>query len=371
MISPPFRAEHIGSFLRPAKLLEARKEQEAGRIDLAALRAIEDEAIRDAVKLQEELGFKCVTDGELRRESYSENFTVSGLSGIEAGWAASGKWAHADDEGNPRAGRVTTVRGPIKWNASQNAENLKFLQSLTKALPKMTLPGPAYVHFRAGRKNISHDVYPNIDDFWNDIVAAYRKELAVLAEAGCRYLQFDETSFAKFGDPKIRAALAERGENWQDVFHKYIEVTNAVVSGPPAGMRIGMHLCRGNIAGHWQAEGGYDVVAETLFKRSNIDLFLLEYDSPRAGTFEPLKFLPDHKVVVLGVISTKVAELEPEDLIISRVQEAAKYVSMDRLALSPQCGFASVHQGNKISPEQQKAKLRLVVDLAQRLWREN
>jgi 5-methyltetrahydropteroyltriglutamate--homocysteine methyltransferase len=367
-LNPPFRAEHIGSFLRPPELIAARAAFEAGKLDAAALRKLEDEAIRGVVRLQEEIGLKVVTDGEYRRDSYSDNFTNNGLAGVEAEWVGDGDWTYHDVSGGTKKARVPMVKDRIRWDNSRNVEDFKFVASVAKAMPKMTLPGPAYIHYRSGRANISKDVYPDLDLFWSDLVAAYHVEFKKLAEAGCRYVQLDETSLAKLGDPKIRNALARRGDDWEKLLDVYLDAINAVVDGAPAGMRIGMHLCRGNNQGHWQAEGGYDVIAEKLFKKAKIAFYFLEYDSPRAGGFEPLRQLPADKVVVLGLISTKVAELEPAELLRKRLAEAFTYAPKEQLAISPQCGFASAHQGNKLSVEQQIAKLKRVIEMAQETW---
>jgi 5-methyltetrahydropteroyltriglutamate--homocysteine methyltransferase len=267
---------------------------------------------------------------------------------------------------------VLRVDGPVRWNGSANAENFAFLQGATRHTAKMTLPGPCYIHFRAGRERISRDAYPLLDDFWTDLVAAYAAELRALADAGCRYVQFDETSLAKLGDPKIRAALEARGDPWEALLDRYLAVINAVVTQAPPGMRIGMHLCRGNRMGHWQAEGGYEAVADRVFRGLAIDFFFLEYDSERAGTFAPLRLVPEHKSIVLGLVSTKVAALEaPEapEALAARVRDCARYVGLDRLAISPQCGFSSSEKANTIMTEEQAvAKLRRVAEVAARLW---
>ena len=366
---PPFRAEHIGSFHRPAALLAARDAHAAGRITAAELRAAEDSAIRDFVALQESLGFRAVTDGEFRRTTYTENFTTSGLSGVSAEQTGEGAWAYTDASGHRERARVLSVDGPIRWNGSTNAQDFAFLRSVTRNTGKMTLPGPCYIHFRAGRERISRDAYPHLDDFWADLVAAYAAELRALADAGCRYVQLDETSIAKLGDPKIRAALAARGDPWEALLDRYIAVINAVVAAAPAGMRIGMHLCRGNRMGHWQAEGGYDAVADRVFRGLAIDFFFLEYDSERAGTFEPLRLVPEHKSIVLGLVSTKVADLEPAAALEARIRDCGRHVGLDRLGISPQCGFSSSEKANTIMTEGQAvAKLRRVAEVAERLW---
>jgi 5-methyltetrahydropteroyltriglutamate--homocysteine methyltransferase len=367
-LNPPFRAEHIGSFLRPPELLAARAEHDAGRLPAEGLRVAEDRAIRGIVAMQEDLGLDVVTDGEFRRGTYTENFTTKGITGVTAANVGEGEWAYTDAAGHKAAGRIPTVRGRIARHDSTNAENFAFVKSIAKATPKITLPGPCYIHFRAGRAHISRDAYPNLDDFWTDLVKAYAIELQKLAAAGCTYVQLDETSLAKLGDPKIREALDARGDDWRALLDRYVAVTNAVVAAAPAGLRIGMHLCRGNNAGHWQASGGYDAVAETMFRDIAIDFFFLEYDSPRAGTFEPLRAVPDGKTVVLGLVSTKTAALEPAELLIERIEEAARYMPREALALSPQCGFASGHKGNAITGAEQSAKLRRVVEVARRVW---
>jgi 5-methyltetrahydropteroyltriglutamate--homocysteine methyltransferase len=368
-LNPPFRAEHIGSFLRPPELLAARAARDAGSLPAAALRAEEDRAIRDFVRLQEELGFAVVTDGEFRRSTYTANFTTSGLTGVTAEQTGEGQWSYTDASGHKERGRLPAVHDHIRWSNSPNAADFAFLKSVARATPKITLPGPCYIHFRAGRARISRDVYPDLADFWSDLVAAYAVELTKLHAAGCRYVQLDETSLAKLGDPNIRAALEARGDEWQELLDTYLAVIDAVVQGAPTGMRIGLHLCRGNRMGHWQAEGGYDVVAAKLFRNVGIDFFFLEYDSERAGGFEPLAVLPDHKVVVLGLVSTKAAALESIELLAARIDDCARVVDRERLAISPQCGFSSSDKGNTImSRDQAVAKLARVVEMARRTW---
>jgi 5-methyltetrahydropteroyltriglutamate--homocysteine methyltransferase len=366
---PPFRAEHIGSLLRPPSLLAARREHRAGSLGAEELRAAEDAAIADVARLQAELGLGSITDGEFRRESYSDSFTTAGFESVGVGDGGDGGWSYADSTGNQEEGRVAVVGGRLLWTRPVNVENFKYLASVAPAgLPKMTLPGPCYLHFRAGRDNISRAAYPDLDLFWQDIVDNYHKEMAALANAGCRYIQLDETSIAKLGDDAIRGVLKERGDDWEALLETYTDVINAVAAGRPDGVKLGMHLCRGNKRGHWQAEGGLDDVAMKLFQKLDLDFYYLEYDSPRAGTFAPLAAVPDHKTVVLGLVSTKQAELEDADAIKRRIDEAAAYVDLDRLALSPQCGFASHELGNPISFEQQAAKIRLVVDVAKDVW---
>ncbi len=366
--APPFRAEHIGSLLRPAELLAARAGFDAGEIDETALTAIEDAAIRDAVALQESVGLQVITDGEFRRGTYSDNFTTSGIGGVVAEFTGGGRWAYTDRHGHRTPARVPRVVDRLRWKGAANRAPFDFLAGLTERTIKLTLPGPCYIHYRAGRENISADVYPDLDDFWSDLVACYASELEALAAAGCGYVQLDETALAKLGDPGIRDGLAARGDDWRDLLDVYIEAINAVAAAAPAGMRLAIHLCRGNNRGHWQAEGGYDDIAEALFKRLDIDLYFLEYDSPRAGTFEPLAEVPEGKSVVLGLVSTKLGTLEDEALLIGRIFDASSHVPLDRLAISPQCGFASAAEGNEITTAEQEAKLRRVVAVAQRVW---
>jgi 5-methyltetrahydropteroyltriglutamate--homocysteine methyltransferase len=372
-LNPPFRAEHIGSFFRPPELAAAREAFAAGRVSREELRRVEDEAIRGFVRLQAELGFGMATDGEFRRGTYTSNFTTSGLTGVIAEDIGEDAWSYTDSSGHRVRGRLPAVNGRIRRHSSPNPEDFAFLRETAKAFPKVTpkitLPGPCYIHFRAGRERISRDVYPDLAAFWSDIVEAYGAELKALGEVGCTYLQFDETSIAKLGDPAIRGALAARGDDWDALLDIYIDVINAVVAQAPAGLRIGMHLCRGNRQGHWQAAGGYDLVAERLFRRANINFFFLEYDSERAGSFEPLGLVPSHKTIVLGLVSTKTAELESADAVAARIRDCARYVDLDRLAVSPQCGFSSSDKANKLmTHERGVEKLKRVVEVARRMW---
>jgi 5-methyltetrahydropteroyltriglutamate--homocysteine methyltransferase len=368
---PPFRAEHIGSFLRPEALLRARADRAAGAISDAAVHEAENVAIRDFLALQQRLGFKSVTDGEFRRSTYTSNFTTEGLSGVTADQIGEEAWSYTDASGHRERARIPTVQGRIQWNNSTNARDFADLAKLTPAglTPKITLPGPCYIHFRAGRERISREVYPDLATFWSDLIAAYEVELQKLYDAGCRYVQLDETSIAKLGDEKIRGALSTRGDDWEALLCDYVDVINAIVTRAPKDMRIGLHLCRGNRMGHWQAEGGYDVVAEKLFRDCAVEFYFLEYDSERAGTFEPLRALPEHKSVVLGLISTKVAQLETVDFLRGRIADCARVVDLDRLSISPQCGFSSSEKGNTIMDyDQAVAKLARVVEVARLVW---
>lgn len=368
--TPPFRADIVGSFLRPDAIKQARAAHREGKLDAAGLKAVEDREIRGVVSLQESAGLKLATDGEFRRGTYSENFTTSGVTGVRTMHVGTGDWAYSDGQGGSRNARVPQVYDKIRWaGGADNVASFSFLAGATKtAKPKITLPGPCYIYARAGRENISQDVYPDLDLFWSDLVAAYGQEIKALYDAGCRYLQLDDTAMAKLADPKIQKALASRGDDWQRLIAIYSEAINAVLATVPAGMAVALHMCRGNQAGHWQAAGGYDPVADHLFRTVKSPAYFLEYDSERAGTFEPLKRLPDDKVVVLGLVSTKTAKVEQAEAIEARVREAAKYVPLERLCLSPQCGFASSEAGNPLGQAEQRAKLDLIVSVARKVW---
>ena len=369
-IDPPFRAEHIGSLLRPAELIEARVQFEAGELDEEELREIEDLSIRDVVRLQEDAGLEVITDGEYRRNTYFSHF-FERMSNLEFDRNAEQGWDYTNDKGEKVGAARVKIGSRIHWTHPINDEDFTFVDELTSQTVKITLPGPCVLHFFGGAGNISKVVYDDIEDFWNDIVDAYHSEFAALDDAGCEYVQLDETALAKFSDPKIQAALTERGDDWKDLLELYAGIINRVIDGKPGGMRLGIHLCRGNKQSYWQAEGGYDLVADTLFNRINADCYFLEYDSPRAGDFTPLKFLPKNKTAILGLVSTKTPELETKDYLKKRIDEAAKHADLDNLALSPQCGFASDHFGNPVTVEDEIAKLRLVVETAEEIWGEN
>jgi 5-methyltetrahydropteroyltriglutamate--homocysteine methyltransferase len=362
--APLFRAEHIGSLLRPPGLLELRRKAGAGKATPDELVHAEDQAIADAVKLQERVGLKLATDGEFRRRSYHSYF-YGQLGDITPDAVGDDTTGAADGRAPQPAALVKTK---LKWTRPIHVDDFTFLRARTGLTPKITIPGPCALHFRGGDAAVTAHAYDDVDEFWRDTVEAFGRELTALAAAGCTYVQIDETAFAKFGDPDVQAALAARGDDWQRLIDHYIEVTNQVLRAAPAGLRIGMHLCRGNRGGRWHAQGSYDAVADKLFNRLEIGFYFLEYDSPRAGTFAPLRFVPGHKSVVLGLVSTKMAELEDKDELRGRVDAASRYVDLARLAVSPQCGFASVDAGNPIAPDIQEAKLRLVVELAQEIW---
>ena len=367
---PPFRAEHIGSLLRPAELMTGRARFARGEIDQTALSAAEDKAIRGAIALQEQLGFKFVTDGEFRRRSY-HSFFYRGLGdlSIDTIGGTDAKGAEADKSGRG-AQPMATIKSRVQWTHPINGGDAAFLIANSSRMPKITIPGPCALHFRGGNAAVLASAYNDMDQFWSDTVDAFTKELRALADAGCHYVQIDETAFAKFGDPDVQAALAARGDDWSKLIDTYISVTNRVLRAAPPEMHIGMHLCRGNRGGHWHSEGSYEEVAERLFNALEIPFYFLEYDSPRAGNFTPLRYVPAHKTVVLGLISTKVAALEDKAALRQRLEDATKFVAVDRLAISPQCGFASIDTGNPVTPDAQRRKLELVCDLAREIWGE-
>ncbi|HUK60057.1 MAG TPA: 5-methyltetrahydropteroyltriglutamate--homocysteine S-methyltransferase [Stellaceae bacterium] len=367
--SPTFRAEHIGSLLRPPELLAARTAFEADG-DPAKLRAAEDKAIREVVRRQEALGLGPVTDGEFRRDTYSDSFTTSGLAGVavtlteEEGWRASA--AH----GNRMARRIPRVVGRIAWKGDENARDFAFLKSVTTATPKLTLPGPAYIHYRTGREHVSREVYPDLEAFWADLVAAYHAELAALAKAGCDYVQLDETSLVKLGDPRARELLAARGDDWQKLLPRYVAAINAVVAGAPKGMRVAIHVCRSQDPS-WQATASYEPIADAMFNGINIGAYFLEWDTPRAGSFEPLKHLPKGKRVVLGLVSSRAKALEDGDMLKRRIDEAARFAPLEQLGLSPHCGFStSARDADPELYEMQWQKLARVVEVARAVWGE-
>ena len=367
-MNPPFRAEHIGSLLRPPALLRARDDHAAGKLTAAQLAEVERDAIRDVVRMQEEVGLQVVTDGEFRRSTYSDSFTSSGIAGVSVQMTEEQGWSKSGSHGHRTARRIPAVVDRLTWNGPQNADDFRYLKSLTNRTPKITLPGPCYIHYRAGRANIDRKAYPDLDAFWSDLTRAYAQEMQSLAEAGCTYLQLDETSLVKLGDPRARALLQERGDDWRDLLKTYIGMINAVVAAAPRGMTVGIHICRSQDPS-WQANVGYDPIAEAIFNAMNVGIYFLEYDNARAGGFEPLRAVPAGKRVVLGLVASKVNELESADLLKRRIEEASRYVPLDQLALSPQCGFstsAAEHIG--VTADMQRAKLARIVEVARAVW---
>lgn len=370
---PPFRAEHVGSLLRPPELLKARNDAAAGTIAPADLKRIEDESIRHTVAFQESVGLRSITDGEYRRDVFYADFYCRGLGGVTIAYdpAAVDEQYFIDREGHKLPIIVPRVRERMRWRQPIHVSDFTFLSGLAKHTPKLTMPSPTIIHFRAGRANISKDAYPDLDLFWEDIVDAFHKEFAALAAAGCRYVQIDETTLASLSDQRSWEPMRKRGDDGRKLlFETYPQIMNRAFAGRPRSIHLAMHLCRGNNQSHWSAEGGYDLIADTLFNQIDVDSYFLEYDTPRAGSFEPLRLVPRNKSVVLGLVSSKFPEMETKDALKRRIDEAAKHIDPDRMAISPQCGFASTAPGNRITPAQQEAKLRLVVEVAREVWGE-
>ena len=366
--SPPFRADHVGSLLRPQRLLQAREDHAAGRIDDDELRGIEDEAIRDVVRMQEDVGLSSATDGEFRRATWHMDFIyqLGGVKTVEGNITVKFRNAQGEIEWTPAALRVDE---PITLKQPIFADHSRFLQdTVTTALPKLTIPSPSMIHYRGGRASIDASVYPDLDQFWAHLTAAYADEVRALYDQGCRYLQFDDTSLAYLNDPEQREHIRRMGGDAEHQHEAYIRHINEALAGKPEDMAVTTHMCRGNFQSSWVAEGGYDFVAEALFNELNVDGFFMEWDDERSGGFEPLRFVPPGKTVVLGLVTTKTGELERKDALKRRLEEAAKYVDVDQLCLSPQCGFASTSEGNKLTYDDQIAKLRLIVETAEEVW---
>jgi 5-methyltetrahydropteroyltriglutamate--homocysteine methyltransferase len=367
--SPPFRADHVGSLLRPARLRDARNDLAAGTITAAELAAIEDVQIREAVALQREVGLRSATDGEFRRATWHMDFVyqIGGISTVAGNLLSTFHNADGDIAFTPDAIRVDRR---VTMDKTIFGDDFAFLRSVAGDLvPKLTIPAPSMVHYRSGvRAVVDESVYPDPEEFWTDLSAAYAEEVRRLAEQGCTYLQLDDTSLAYLNDPAQRAYVAERGEDANSMHLRYIALTNGAISARPAGMAVTTHLCRGNFQSSWVASGGYDFVAEALFNELDVDGFFLEYDDERSGGFEPLRFVPPGKQVVLGLVTTKRPELESSDDLKRRIDEAAKYVPLAQLCLSGQCGFASTAEGNALTADDQKAKLTLITEVAAEVW---
>jgi 5-methyltetrahydropteroyltriglutamate--homocysteine methyltransferase len=364
--NPPFRADHVGSFLRPAPLLEARERARTGELTHGQLREIEDAAIRDVVRLQEDVGLRGITDGEFRRTYFHIDF-LEQLDGVETkgGIAVSFHSAAGNVDFAPPVMRVTA---PVRHSKPIQVDDFKFLQSVTRRTPKVTIPSPTMLHFRGGREAISREAYPDLEIFFADVAAAYRDEIRALGDAGCRYLQLDDTNLAYLCDEKMREGARQRGDDPNELPRRYAHLINAAIANRPQGMTVCIHLCRGNFKSAWVAEGGYEPVAEVLFNELQVDGYFLEYDDARSGDFSPLRFVPPGKTVVLGLVTTKLGELESKDALKRKIDDAARLLSLDQLCLSPQCGFSSTVHGNDIAREAQAAKLRLVVETAKEVW---
>jgi 5-methyltetrahydropteroyltriglutamate--homocysteine methyltransferase len=365
---PPFRADHVGSLLRPPSLLEARKAHESGTMSATKLRAAEDEAIREAVRMQEALGLSSVTDGEFRRQSWYLDF-LSQVRGVKVEAQTRNQMAFRKKDGvAPFTPPTLRVVERIGLNGTIFKDDFLYLKSLTRAIPKQTIPGPPMFHLLSGHHAIDKTIYPDVEEFYQDIAPVYRAQIAAFAELGCAYLQLDDTRIPFLADPGVRENIEKSGDSPKRHLRMYIDHFNDALVGRPAGLTITTHMCRGNYKSAWFASGAYDYIAEPLFGELNVDGFFLEYDDERSGSFEPLRFMAPGKIVVLGLISTKTPMLESKDEIKRRIDAAAKYVPLERLCLSPQCGFASTVEGNELTIDQQKAKLNLVLEIASDVW---
>jgi len=363
---PPFRADHVGSFLRPRALLDAREARRTGSIDDTALRKVEDAAIRDIVRFQEDLGLSGITDGEFRRTYFHIDFLTQ-LEGVETKGGIQVKF-HSNTGDVDFAPPVMQVTGKVRHVKDIQRADFDFLKSVATRTPKVTIPSPTMLHFRGGRAAISREAYPDLEAFYADVAQAYREELAALGRAGCTYVQLDDTNLAYLCDEKMREGARARGDDPNELPRRYAALINAAIRDRPAGMTVCTHLCRGNFKSAWAAEGGYEPVAEVLFNELAVDGYFLEYDDARSGDFAPLRFLPKGKTVVLGLVSTKLDRMETKDELKRRIDEAAKFAPLDQLCVSPQCGFSSTVHGNEIHVETQAAKIRLCVDVARDVW---
>jgi 5-methyltetrahydropteroyltriglutamate--homocysteine methyltransferase len=365
---PPFRADHVGSLLRPPQLLRARADHAEDRIDAAELRRVEDEAIRDVVRMQEDLGLQTVTDGEFRRTSWHMDFIYQ-LDGIHRTDEKIEVHFRNADGNLDFTSAALVVDAKVGLDHTIFGDDFEFLTSVaTTGTPKLTIPSPSMVHYRGGPAAIDRSVYPDEDEFWSDLSAAYAAQVQQIAALGCTYLQLDDTSLAYLNDPVQRAELKEKGGDAEHQHERYIRQINVALADRPEGLRVTTHLCRGNYRSSWTAEGGYDFVAEALFGGLEVDGFFCEWDDERSGGFEPLRYVPEGKLVVLGLVTTKRPELESKDELKRRIDEAAKYVPLDQLCLSGQCGFSSTVEGNDLTIDQEKAKLSLIVETAAEVW---
>ncbi len=362
--APPFRADHVGSLLRPAALKLARAKRERGEISAEALKDIEDREIEKIIRRQEDIGLKAVTDGEFRRAFWNYDF-LGALDGVEA-YLGERKIKFQGPNPKPMMLRLTGKLGTFSGHPM--LDHFKFVAAHTRVTPKMTIPSPSSLHFRYGRDAVPSSLYPDINDFYRDLGQTYRKAVRGFADAGCRYLQLDEVNFAYLCDPALCAQVANRGDDPERLPAIYAGMINAAISDIPPDMAICMHLCRGNFQSTFVASGGYEPVAEILFNSINVHGYFMEYDSDRAGGFEPLRLVPKGKTVVLGLVTSKSGRLESKDELKRRIDEAAKFVDLDQLCLSPQCGFASTEEGNILAEDEQWAKLRMVVEVAEEVW---
>jgi 5-methyltetrahydropteroyltriglutamate--homocysteine methyltransferase len=362
--TPPFRADHVGSLLRPASLKDARARWGRGEITAADLTAVEDAAIERIVARQAEIGLRSATDGEFRRAMWHFDF-LERLDGVESFRSDHGIAFKGGIETQPKGLRVV---GKLGFSSHPMLEHFRFLRERTRAAAKMTIPSPSVLHFRGGRRAVSPALYPDMEEFYRDLGNAYRGAVQAFAEAGCRYLQLDEVNLAYLCDPEQRQILRDRGDDPDSLPAVYADMINTAISGRPSDMRITMHLCRGNFRSSWIAQGGYEPVAELLFNRIGVDGYFMEFDSERAGNFDPLRFVPKGKTVVLGLVTSKTGALETAEYLQRRIEEASHFVDLEQLCLSPQCGFASTEEGNSLTEDEQWAKLARIVEVAEKVW---
>ncbi|MUL40277.1 5-methyltetrahydropteroyltriglutamate--homocysteine S-methyltransferase [Streptomonospora sp. PA3] len=365
---PPFRADHVGSLLRPRHLLDARTRHAEGALSQAELRRLEDEAVRDVVRMQEEVGLSTATDGEFRRSSWHMDFIyqLGGITKAAGDITVTFHNEQGDIEFTPAA---LQIKDKVRLEHTIFADDFAFLRdTATTATPKLTMPSPSMVHYRGGQAAVDREVYPDIEEFWSDLSAAYAEQIRRMGELGCTYLQLDDTSLAYLNDPRQRAMIDERGDNGDSIHRRYIAQINAALAGRPEGMRITTHMCRGNFRSSWVAEGGYDYIAEELFGSLGVDGYFLEFDDARSGGFAPLRFVPQGKYVALGLVTTKRGQLESKDELKRRIEEASRYIPLEQLCLAPQCGFSSTFEGNDLTYDEQVAKLRLIVETAAEVW---
>jgi 5-methyltetrahydropteroyltriglutamate--homocysteine methyltransferase len=365
--TPPFRADHVGSLLRPQTLIDARDRCEKGEIGAEELWEIESEAVRDAIALQEGAGLKSITDGDFRRGHWWNDFVLA-MDGIEIQGGMAVHFRQKPGEEIAHAPHRAVVTGRLNRPKGICTDAFRFLKEHTSQTPKLCIPSPSIVHFRSGREGIDRTAYPDMAEFFQDLARVWREEIADIAALGGRYIQLDEVNLAFLCDPKLRDAVRQLGEDPDTLPMTYARLINDTLAGRPDDMVACLHLCRGNHRSNWVAEGGFEPVAETLFNEIDVDAYFMEFDSPRAGNFEPLRFVPKGKTIVLGIVTSKFPELESKDDLKRRIDEASIHVPLDQLALSPQCGFASTLLGNKLTVEDEKAKLRLVVETAEEIW---
>ena len=366
-IGPPFRADHVGSLLRPQHLLDARAAKSRGALDAAGLRDVEDDCIREVVKLQEDLGYRGITDGEFRRTWWHLDF-IQQFANVTLTAPRIKARFHSEEGDVELLAPAVSVTGKLARPKPIMAADFSFLKSATRQTAKVTIPSPSVLHFRGGRAAIDQVAYPEMEGFYADLARIYSEEVAELGRLGCTNLQIDEVNLAYLCDPNLREQVRGMGEDPKTLPRTYARLINGAIAARPPGMTVSMHLCRGNFKSAWVAEGGYDPVAEVLFNEIDVEGYFLEYDSPRAGGFAPLRFVPKGKTVVLGLVSTKVAQLETIDDLKRRIDEARRYVALEQLALSPQCGFSSTVEGNKVTLADEIAKLRLVAEVAREVW---